>query len=383
MFSSILLLYSWSTKSFPLLCFSVGLFLFSISSRKNRLKKAFASLSISFLLIGVTEISLPYLAPNVVLPFKQSIEPKYGKNSYFERIPGFGFKPRAGVYSHSKYISSSDTVIYDVQYTIGADGYRADVDSQQYSAYLFGGSYTFGEGLEDSQTIASYLLKNHQIQAKNMGVHGYGLHQALFTIQNGTFPKDHNHLNVLITSPFHALRSSCKQPYSRGTPRYVQESGAIILKGVCSGDNFVRRILTKSLIWTAFENFIFDYHTISESDIDLYIKIIEEIHRLSSERGIKLLIAYIDYKEPAISSTSWTNESLIEVLALHADGFVDITLADRIENLSEEYFLHKLDSHPSAIANEKRAEIISIALMRFGQVTHTESQTGKRLQEPQ
>lgn len=376
-FSLILLLYSYSTKSFPLLCFGISLILFSISTRKNRLGKTTIASGISFLSIGVAEIFLPYLAPNPASQVVESIEPKYGKNAYFERIPDFGFKPRAGVYSHSKSLRSNDTVIYDVEYTIGADGYRADAVSNDYRAYLFGGSYTFGEGLEDSQTISSYLLNNHQIHAKNMGVHGYGLHHALFTIQNSTFPNDHNHINVLITSPFHAKRSSCKQPYSRGTPRYVQESGTIILKGVCSGDNFILRVLSKSLIWTSIENLIFDYHTISESEIELYIKIIKEIHRLSSERGSKLVIAYIAYKEAAMSNTSWTNESLSDVLALHADEFVDITLADRIENLSGEYFHHELDTHPSAIANERRAEIISSALMRLGQVTHPESRVRK------
>ena len=100
-----------------------------------------------------------------------------------------------------------------------------------------------------------------------------------------------------------------------------------------------------------------DENIITDYDIDLYIAIIRQIARLSYENNASLIIAYIDATEEELSSTNWTNESLITELSKIAK-VVDITLAERIEDLDIKYYFHKLDRHPTAVANQKRAEIL-------------------------
>ena len=55
-------------------------------------------------------------------------------------------------YLHSQTTSGGD-IIYDVVYTIGDDGYRLDVDGNDFDAFIWG-SFTFGEGLNDNETLS-------------------------------------------------------------------------------------------------------------------------------------------------------------------------------------------------------------------------------------
>ena len=43
-------------------------------------------------------------------------------------------------------MNSNGDKIYEVVYTIGEDGYRADFVSENYDAFIYGGSFAFGEG---------------------------------------------------------------------------------------------------------------------------------------------------------------------------------------------------------------------------------------------
>ena len=51
-------------------------------------------------------------------------------------------------------------------------------------------------------------------------MHGYGLHQALYNIEQGLTSQSLTGINILLTAPWHALRSACKPAYAGGTPKY-------------------------------------------------------------------------------------------------------------------------------------------------------------------
>ena len=76
-----------------------------------------------------------------------------------------------------------------------------------------------------------------------------------------------------------------------------------------------------------------------------------------------LVIAYIGAADERLINTKWTNESLIVELAGIADNLVDISLADKRENLDQRFYIHELDQHPSALANEHRAELLHKVLI--------------------
>ena len=217
----------------------------------------------------VAEIVLPFVIPSSQSLTQYDATSGYAAGGYRERIPGFGYRPNPGVYTSRK-ITSQAEIIYDVIYTIGSDGYRSDIKETEFDAFIYGGSFTFGEGLNDNETLAFYLHQNHGVRAKNVGVHGYGLHQALYNIEQGLTSQSLTGINILLTAPWHALRSACKPAYAGGTPKYEITPKGLKRVGVCDEQSFISRLLKKSsiasLITTALVN---SENTITDSDLDL------------------------------------------------------------------------------------------------------------------
>ena len=60
--------------------------------------------------------------------------------------------------------------MYEVIYSIGNDGYRQEHAPAPFDAYLFGGSFVFGEGLNDNETISAFLFNEHGKNIKNFDV---------------------------------------------------------------------------------------------------------------------------------------------------------------------------------------------------------------------
>ena len=352
-----LLLLAWEFESFAVLLLATVFLAIFVATLLPRYKNISVPIISTGLMLTLGEFAIPYIVYNEhsVAQFDRSTSYRNGK--YYERIPGFGYRPVPGVYTSRK-LTPEDEVIYDVVYTIGEDGYRRDVNAEVFDAFIYGGSYTFGEGLNDDETIPYYLNEMYGIRTKNIGIHGYGLHQALYNVKHSITSPATDGVNILLTAPWHALRSACKPSYGAGTPRYEVTSNGIELVGVCAGHFIISRVLSKSNILSLASRALGnDKNRITNADMDLYIAIIKEIGRLSRENNARMIIAYIDATSEQLASTVWTNESLINELSRFGE-VVDVTLADRREDLEAQYIIHELDGHPSAIANKKRAEIL-------------------------
>lgn len=101
---------------------------------------------------------------------------------------GYGVKNTPFSMNATKSWISSGEEIYDVTYSF-ADGRRvtpdSDPTSQQYSLFL-GGSFTFGEGINDTETLPYYYNQHYSQKRKirNYGFHGYGTHQVYTNAKN-------------------------------------------------------------------------------------------------------------------------------------------------------------------------------------------------------
>jgi hypothetical protein len=83
---------------------------------------------------------------------------------------------------------SDGRVVYDVLYTIGADGLRPTPGNPRAPAFLFfGDSCTFGEGVEDDETMPVAFARALDVPAnvRNFGFHGYGPHQMVRELEVG------------------------------------------------------------------------------------------------------------------------------------------------------------------------------------------------------
>ena len=296
---------------------------------------------------------------------KTSIE--YKKNNrnakLIQSINGIGYKAYPGNYDVKKF-SNKKELIYHVSYSIGLDGYRANISDDPFNAYIYGGSFTFGEGLNDNETLSAHLYNEYKINTKNMGLGGYGLNHALFNITSDK--TESNSINILLTFPAHALRSSCKPAYSKGSPLYKKIGNDAIYNGSCPFGGLFFKVIRKSYVYALVQEAFYDENNIiTDSDIDLYISIINEIYKNTKDKDSHLIIAYIKAPESQLENTSWTNESIQNRLRLISDDIVDVSLANDMNFLDKKYTLHELDTHPSSLANMKRAELLSDKINKY------------------
>ena len=277
------------------------------------------------------------------------------KTKFIQSINGIGYRAYPGNYDVTKFLDKKE-LIYDVSYSIGSDGYRADISDDSFDAYMYGGSFTFGEGLNDNETLSAHLYNKYKVNTKNMGLNGYGLNHALFNItSNKTIL---NSTIILLTFPAHALRSSCKPAYSKGSPLYKKVGNDIVYMGSCPFGSLFFKVIRKSYIYKLVQDAIYDKNIITDADIDLYISIINEIYKNAQDNNSHLIIAFIKAPESQLANTSWTNESIKSKLSLLSDDVVDVSLSNDMDFLDKKYKLHEFDSHPSSQANMIRADLL-------------------------
>ena len=100
-------------------------------------------------------------------------------SKYFVQPLEFGAGAYPGIYRAHK-ITNRGKEVFDVQYHIGSDGFRViekTSSSASHRINFFGGSYTFGEALQSSDTLPQQfqsLLPDYNV--KNFGFHGKKSH---------------------------------------------------------------------------------------------------------------------------------------------------------------------------------------------------------------
>lgn len=106
--------------------------------------------------------------------------------SYFQPDPDLGYGPSPDVTVRS-FRRNDGEPIYDVRYTIDPQGLRVTPGGRAggRAVVFFGGSFTFGEGVEDDQTMPASVAKwlRGRTRVVNAGFHGYGPHQMLRALE--------------------------------------------------------------------------------------------------------------------------------------------------------------------------------------------------------
>lgn len=123
-------------------------------------------------------------------------------------------------------------VLYDVLYTIGADGLRRTPGNPHAPAFLFfGDSLTFGEGVEDDETTPVAFARTLAVpgNVRNLGFHGYGPHQTVRELEVGRVdplvPGGVRHA-FYSDLPVHGARAAGRAPWDVSGPRYVLDDAS-------------------------------------------------------------------------------------------------------------------------------------------------------------
>lgn len=151
---------------------------------------------------------------------------------------------------------SSDGVIYDVLYHIDAHSRRTSLYSdaeRPYFAAFFGGSFTFGVGLETAQTLSSLLgQSDSRFAGYNYAIGGTGTNTMLALSEKRDFRSQISQergLYIYVFIPIHVERATGKIPsllWLSETPYYHPTTLDYV--GSFSSGSLLRSLWTQSLL---------------------------------------------------------------------------------------------------------------------------------------
>ena len=286
---------------------------------------------------------------------KTIVDVKYttpDKNLGWRHVPGVSAAVRKLV---------GDTAIYDVRYTIDAQGNRiapaGPKGRTQGCAVFFGGSFTFGQGVNDSAAYPYQvgLRTAGKFRIMNLGVGGYGPHHMLAMLERGDVaasvsckPSHVFHLAL----PHHVMRVAGKAV--RGGPVYALGSDGKLqwrrqskfqMQLVRLANN-ANSLLQRSSLY----RFLAERDALpSEADLSLYFAVLSRTNELAAAqwKGAELhILAWNihpwysrDFKTflAGLSKTGWRIHEITNVLP----GY---------DKEPERYGLHPSDLHPNPLA---------------------------------
>ena len=352
---------------FWLLLVGCALVFFALSLCLPVFEKAGVILFATFFSLTLVELVVPYFDKEKNSGVYYENVPPYSEYSKYNITNAdIGHSARPGIY-HRKKLTNDGEVIYDVIYSIGADGFRITNDESLDHVpriNFYGCSFTFGAGLNDDETLPYYFKnKFKNVSVKNFGFHGYGAHDALAILQSKRDTK--GDINFFLTAPWHAPRSACVQQWTAGSPRYrLTDAGKVERVGRCNDKKnmgFVQKFFEQSDLFNFIKETILSLPSSQDAQIDLYLALVKEIAEISRQRNQKFIIGFIKAKDDWFKG-SYTNEKVFQQLSGLDAEIINLSLTPSDEKLSRRYYIHELDKHPSAEANRERAEKLASML---------------------
>ncbi len=379
--SSLLFFYAYTHRSVALFLCATSLLLVIVAVLIEKFRDGFiVAISIVFSM-AMMEGALGYIkkisAKNLDINTRSAYfdaDQQYNTPAYWQ-LTQFGSQPRQGEF-RAKKLASDGGIIYDVKYQIGPDGFRVTPEFEGISRNrinFLGDSFTFGEGVEGRETMAYFygaLARDsgNNVQVKNLGMSGGGVHQALAILESQLSVGANSHF--LLTAPWHSSRAACADNFSLGSPRYrIDNQGLVERSGYCRSFSWVenapkalRGLITSSHIFNLIQD---NFFVISDQDkqIELYLAILKKISKQLVIKNENLVIGYIKADENWFTG-SFNNEKIISKIREMDIKTIDMTLAKRNEDLAQEFYLHELDKHPTAKANLERARLLITEMRR-------------------
>ena len=157
---------------------------------------------------------------------------------YFVDHPILGYAPRKGVAVDVEKVHR-EGLVYRARYSIDADGLRRSpvAPASAPAVLFFGGSVTFGEGLDDQEAmpyrVGARLGDSRRVY--NFGFHGYGPHQMLAALEHHlveSVVRGPVGTVVYQAIPAHLARAAGRAPWDRRGPWYrLDEQGRVRYEG--------------------------------------------------------------------------------------------------------------------------------------------------------
>jgi hypothetical protein len=344
---------------------------------KGKLVKNLALVAATlFFGLSLAEVFLAAVLPEGDVATSLS-KPKNYKKGYSEqfRLNGgpLGYGPAPGK-SVRAWKTVGHDVVYEVTYTIDDSGFRltprpaTPVGLERTIAFL-GGSYAFGEGLNDDETLPFYFARTQDFRHSvlNLGFSGYGPHQMLRILELGllddsiTGSLDAAIFVVKANHVYRAAGQSWWDPFgpkyelnTNGEPSYVGRFSNVpeSLKPIYYRLLQVVEVSRRSRI---FDETIGRLVGTTRVDMAPHLPLFAGIVRkaadiVENDYGARFYVLFWD-EDPESAQTVITS--------LVAKEIDIILVSDAIADQNAQRYRLPKDGHPSAAANERLAEHLS------------------------
>jgi hypothetical protein len=283
-------------------------------------------------------------------------------NLYYTSHDELGYGPNpAGRYRANKWLG--DVEVYDVTYTINANGLRA-IPNQPASApckvAFFGGSVTFGEGLDDEHAMPNKFVaaSDGRYFGFNFGFHGYGPHQMARALESGLVADIVGpEIDLVIYQGIegHVARAVGQVTWDMFGPRYApSRDGDIAYRGPFRGENYrhVRSVLKDFAIFKFIERNFVASGRVRDQDINTYVAILDFARKIAAkEFDAEFVVLFWDKG----SGSRYADQ----VMTRLSDGDFHVVRVSNVipdivqkNSRNRQYVLSDYDPHPSALAQD-------------------------------
>ena len=347
-----------------------------------RLKNGFLALSCFLLMLAVSEIVLSHVTPEESEFNRNAARYTRGYSQPLRRNGGeLGFEPIPGR-QVEVWKTLGDERIFDVTYSITPQGFRYIPGFDRFNAssaliLFLGGSYAFGEGLDDDETLPYFLAAktNWSQPILNLAFSGYGPHQMLRTLELGRLGDlgyEKIKAAVYVAIPGQANRAAGEVWWDPVGPKYVLDpSGKLQYRG--------RFTDVPAPLIGVFYRYLQLIQLARRSRVmDRVINLVTGAESINPANNAELMAqivsrsaAILDEEYHAnLTVLFWDDDSELSSLVLAAldEKGIHVLKVSEVIPLSERHrYEIPQDSHPNAAANELLADYLvrSLGLTRI------------------
>lgn len=293
-------------------------------------------------------------------------ETEYGQMLAYR--PGLGGGPQPGVWRNRSWLGWQE--LYEATYTIDENGWRTTGPPPQAptgSLLCLGGSFTFGQGLQDEQSwpwlVASEL--GPEVQVVNLGAPGWGPAQMLALAESSELDEAlaaPPRVAVYLAISGHPQRVTGDAPWSEGFPRYEpDEEGVPRRRGShgkktptrerSSAERFLRRNLRRSaLVRRLLQESTPGNPTDQADQIEPWAAVVGRTAEVLRERYSDLRLVVLFWDDSGPERDRWSRQEAM-ISALEERGLEVVRLSTWLPDLREDpRWRIPHDRHPSAPA---------------------------------
>jgi hypothetical protein len=284
--------------------------------------------------------------------------------------PVFGWAPYGPTVRHAR-LTVDGREVYDVDYTFDADGRRVTPPDRPRppvgTVVAFGGSFTFGEGVADAETMPWRVeeLTDGRWRVANLGFQGWGPQQMLAALDAGLLADVATGDRVEAVYQcafFHVERAAGRVRWAGGTPRYVLDGDGVRRAGFyqddLEGPYAWPAVLDRWLAWRGLAGSV---RPPGRSAVALFAGIVATARDrvLAHGPGARFHVLYWDDEPP------WLDGPVVDALR---SAHVGVTRVSGILPVRDAAMrLDPADAHPSAAAHDRVARwIVTHRLDRSG-----------------